>query len=178
MKRQFRLWGQRPWLDRFELSRALLVAGIFSLATPRVGFGRLWGAVKAWGRLARDGGALASTALYKRRMAVCWRCPFYSRAWGTCGSPLEKVLRSVGCWCSMRAKARYADSRCWIDDELSTGNGRLHSYAGHGWRANGADSPGWNPQPRKCCPFTVTITRAGTGNPGPSIPDSRPFDGP
>jgi hypothetical protein len=153
----------RPWLDRWQLSRAVLVAGFFSLATPRVGLGRLWGALKVWTRLARAVGALAPTALYKRRLVTCHRCPFYSRRWGTCGSPLEKGLHDVGCWCLMLAKARYAESTCWLDDTIDGGNTALRSFAGNGWRASGADAPSRNARPQPCCTFVVTVTPASPG---------------
>lgn len=153
----WRIWGQHPLRDKIELSHALLMAGIFSLASPREGLGRLWGACKVWIGLARGGGAPASRALYLRRLAVCFRCPFYSRRWGTCGSPLEKVLRQVGCHCYIPAKARYADARCWIDERTSDGDTILASFAGHGWRASGADAPGSQPRGCEGCSVTVTI---------------------
>lgn len=51
----------------------------------------------------------------KERMEFCRECPFFYKPLQTCGSPLKKDLRNVGCHCSMEAKVK-TKCNCWRYD--------------------------------------------------------------
>lgn len=52
------------------------------------------------------------------RYARCEKCPIFYKPLRTCGSPLDKELRGLGCHCSIPIKARLREATCWGDDNL------------------------------------------------------------
>jgi len=117
--------------SNLRLCLALLVAALFTNLTDRSGYLRIWRAVSLWwGALEPD--STVSDSLRTARLNACQTCPLFYRPLQTCGTPLKKELRGLGCWCNMEAKAKLTDATCWIDDELP-GNK-------YGWTAHGVNS--------------------------------------
>lgn len=73
--------------------------------------------VKLWWTL-KDPDAYVSELHYQRRLITCERCPVFFKPLRTCGTPLKKDLRGIGCYCFMEAKAKLTHATCWLDDEL------------------------------------------------------------
>lgn len=97
---------------KFRLSMALLVAGVFSLSRPRESWPRITGALKTWIRFARQDRPTPRW-IYFSRLRTCYRCPLFYKPLRTCGSPLVKDLRDVGCMCDMEIKAAAIEATCW-----------------------------------------------------------------
>lgn len=108
------LWS----LLRFNLrwSGALLAAAVFSIGTYH-GWIRIGKAFALWlGFCRHPKDALVEPRTYTFRLATCSVCPIFYKPLQTCGTPLRKTLRPLGCWCFMPAKARLAAAQCWIDE--------------------------------------------------------------
>lgn len=112
-----------------RLMAALIVAGFGLWFAPRQMFGRITAALTAW----RHFKATADFDLVYRRMRVCWRCPLFYSPLRTCGTPLKRDLRDLGCWCNMEAKAALLESECWLDENQC-------DTQGCGWTANIPDA--------------------------------------
>lgn len=109
-----------------RLSAALLVAGVFSLSRPRAGWARIAAAFKVWTRFAADP-RRAPRWIYYGRVRACLRCPMLYKPLRTCGSPLAKELRDLGCWCHVEHMASVAAEDCWYreqggDDQFGWGD--------------------------------------------------------
>lgn len=144
---------KRRWFKilsrRAQLFRALLVAAWFSLRSHRQSWPRVKAAVLLW----LDWGKTPNRPnfwQYYRRNKACRKCAIFYKPLGTCGSPLDKNLESLGCWCHCATKSEYRESTCWLD---AATNGRHNA----GW--NAAE---WN---RSAAPTTVIRTE--------SIPDRK-----
>lgn len=106
-----------PLTSKLRLCLALLVASLFTSLTDRSGYVRIWRAVSLWwGALKPD--STVSESLEAARIGACRSCPIFYRPLQTCGTPLRKELRELGCWCHMPTKAKLVDATCWLDDEL------------------------------------------------------------
>lgn len=99
---------------KLRLSRALLVAAWFSVKTPRAAAGRVRSALATWFRFARDPEGTEFWS-YFRHLRTCYKCPLFYKPLRTCGSPLDKKLDGLGCWCYMPEKAAMAQASCWLD---------------------------------------------------------------
>ena len=97
---------------KFGISRALLIAAAFSLSHPRTAWPRIRAAFTTWLDFARTP-RMSPFWVYFSRLRTCQRCPFYSRRLQTCGSPLEKDISDVGCFCFMPVKSSYIEATCW-----------------------------------------------------------------
>lgn len=118
------------WLrSRFRLCLALLVAGLFSDITSRVGWRRIYRAVVLWFGLLRSGETV-SDEIAERRLAACRGCPIWYAPLETCGSPFLGKDSDLGCWCYMPAKVRLSAASCWLDSEYGPD-------APYGWKQNG-----------------------------------------
>jgi hypothetical protein len=53
-----------------------------------------------------------------RQYRACRRCPIFYHPLRTCGSPLDKDFRGLGCYCSMEKKVGIKSATCWGDDNL------------------------------------------------------------
>lgn len=122
---QWRTKKRQVWRG-FLLFCALIVAALGTLAQPRSAWGRFLAAFVAFTRHAEDGGNTPHW-LYYSRMRCCFRCPLFYKPLRTCGSPLRKSLRGVGCYCSMIFKASMIYGSCWIRTNAPT--------SPHGWPA-------------------------------------------
>lgn len=117
-----------PLTSKLRLCLALLVASLFTNLTDPSAYRRIWRAISLWwGALEPD--STVSDYLRTARLNVCRNCPLFFRPLQTCGTPLRKELRELGCWCNMESKSKLADATCWIDDELPENK--------HGWISHG-----------------------------------------
>jgi hypothetical protein len=64
-----------------------------------------------------------------RRFRRCHKCPLFFEPLKTCGSPLSKDLRGLGCYCSMESKSGILVAACWGDENLG-------SDFSFGWRSH------------------------------------------
>lgn len=115
--------------SKLRLCGALLVAGVYSVCTGSSGWSRIGAAFKLWvteiGR-----GERVPAAEREKKMEVCRKCPLFFRPLQTCGSPLKRRDRDLGCWCNMEAKTWLRGAHCWIDEECL-------DEAPYGWRKHG-----------------------------------------
>ncbi len=124
-RRSFRSRCKRLRRDlglKLRLSTALLVAGLFSLTTPRESWPRIAAAFRMWLDWARDPKP-APFWIYVGRYLKCRRCVFFFYPTRTCGSALSKELRRDGCGCNMEVKCSILEADCWareqgVDDSL------------------------------------------------------------
>ena len=123
---QWRTKKRQVW-RRLLLFCALLVAALGTLAQPKSTWEQLRAAFRAFVSYA-EGGQDASHWLYYGRMRQCFRYPLFYKPLRTCGTPLKKSLRDVGCHCSMPFKASMIYGSCWIRTDAPT--------SPHGWPAN------------------------------------------
>lgn len=100
--------------SKMQLSAALLVAGVAGIARPRVALRALCRTVQLWISGFKEDGVV-DLATYERRLFTCRQCPVFYRPLQTCGSPLSKRLRGLGCACHMPTKARLKDAWCYLD---------------------------------------------------------------
>lgn len=117
-----------PWGSKLRWAMALLVAALWSDILSRDVCRRLKRALTLWFGKASCGERWANHAERERRLAACRRCPVFYAPLQTCGTPLKKDLREVGCWCNVEAKTLYADAKCWGDEQLG-------DECDFGWRA-------------------------------------------
>lgn len=124
--------------ERLRLCAALLVAAAVTIGQPRTALRKVSKAMRLWySGFERDG--FVEIELAKSRLAVCEQCPLFYRPLRTCGSPLKKSLRSLGCYCNMWAKSKLKDATCWIDDNLPRPN--AYGWAACGIPAASQDNP-------------------------------------
>ena len=73
------------------------------------------------------------------RMSVCQQCPIFYRPLQTCGTPLKKEDKSLGCWCYMAIKATSRHATCWLDDDVENDPERrnLLDLMKAGWKYHG-----------------------------------------
>jgi len=110
---------------------ALLLAGLFSIWTV-LGWVRIAKAFGLWFGLVRHKGKLVSRERLGLRLATCEKCALFYRPLKTCGTPVIKELRAMGCLCYMPEAAKLNDKRCYLDEHIESG------YPG-GWQHAGAD---------------------------------------
>ncbi len=110
-----------------RLSGALLVAGIVSWRSPSLALRKIVAAFNSW----RLFDTQADFWTKYRRYKVCRRCPLFYYPLRTCGTPLQKDLQSLGCYCNMESKVGFEAATCWIDE-----NNASQTY---GWKANGVN---------------------------------------
>ena len=113
---------------------ALLLAGVFSIWT-RQGWCRIGKAFGLWLGLVRHHEKRVSLRRLERRLETCRKCPIYFKPLQTCGSPVIKRLRRVGCWCYCPESAKLNEKKCFLDSDIEPG------YPG-GWQHAGADPAG------------------------------------
>lgn len=100
---------------KMRLSAALLVAAAAGICHPWGALRKLRGAVRVWiSGLGKDG--IVDEAVHDRRLAVCRQCVLFYRPLQTCGSPLRKELRSLGCYCNQEAAAWFREKTCYLDE--------------------------------------------------------------
>lgn len=104
---------------------AVCVAVIASALSPSKSFSRVWA---AW-RLLVSPKKRADFWIVYRRYRTCRKCPVFYAPLRTCGTPLTKEFRGLGCYCSMESKSGIRDATCWADDSL-------HEPADFGWKMN------------------------------------------
>lgn len=112
-------------MKHLRLICAVIVAVIYSTVT----WNRPWSRVRDFVLLLRNSwrDELVSGVWLQNRMDACRNCPVFYRPLRTCGSPLRKELRDVGCFCSMEWKARLSHATCWLRDHET-------HRTGFGWR--------------------------------------------
>lgn len=107
---------------KLQLALAIIVAALFSDISDKTTWRRALGLFTIW--FGKDG-VKVSEEHYQRRMSACHECPVFYKRLQTCGSPLSKELKGLGCSCFLPVKSRYVNSSCWIDDNVSE--------CEHGW---------------------------------------------
>lgn len=116
--------------DRLRLCLSLLIAAFGSNPLRRDFWRRLGKAINLWFGGLKEGGKV-SDEIYQQRIYACRQCPISFQKFGllTCGSPLVKELRGVGCKCDMVSKSRITDADCWLDEntDLDYGWRRIKS---------------------------------------------------
>ena len=117
------LWSRCRFNARW--SAALLVAALFSIWS-RHGWVRIGKAFGLWFGLFH-GKAFVSKEIAAFRLETCRKCPVFYAPLETCGSPLRKESRGLGCYCFQPVKVRLCDATCWLDDNIEPG------YSG-GWQ--------------------------------------------
>lgn len=111
---------RRKDIDRkLRLTAALVVAAAFSLRHPIDSFWKVVAAFKLWFEFARHPESTPQW-IYYQRMRTCFKCPLFYRPLRTCGSPLTKELRDVGCFCSCEHKCSIADADCWAREHTDS----------------------------------------------------------
>lgn len=108
-----RLWY--PFRFKLKLCGALLVAAVASALTPRASAKKVLAAFKLWFEWSRHRES-APFWVYVHRLHTCYHCPIFYRPLATCGSPLRKELRGLGCYCNMQAKSNIINATCWLRD--------------------------------------------------------------
>lgn len=106
---------------------ALLVAGVSSVG-GRAGWKRIGKALGLFVGIIQDGGKRVPEDMELLRLQTCGKCPLFHVELSTCGSPLKKATRGVGCYCFMPEKAKYESSRCWIDSDTEPGQHRAFGW--------------------------------------------------
>lgn len=112
-------------MNNLKWALAILLAALFG------GRARIRNALKVLLGILKDPSAKVSPDIYQRRLRTCQKCPIFYKPLQTCGSPIKRELRGVGCYCYQPESARYAAKCCWLDDTL------WPDVDGHGWYANG-----------------------------------------
>jgi len=103
--------------NKFRLCATLLVAAAFSIWT-RAGWRRIKSAFLIWFGLLGKGEHWASEELFNRRMEICRQCPVYWHPLRSCGTPLKRELRPLGCWCNVQdGKSRIKEATCWLVEQ-------------------------------------------------------------
>lgn len=118
-----------------RLCAALLIAALYSARHPMDSWPRIVRAVTIWFDWFGTG-IRTPFWIYFRRLRACYRCPVFYHRLRTCGSPLSRDLRDLGCWCNVEAKAGIIDADCWL-------------YEDH---ARTDDAPGWPASARRLSP--------------------------
>lgn len=111
-----------PFRRKLRLCAALLVAAVFTNPFSASAWRKVWGAVTLWFDYTLDP-HLAPDDLYEARFAECRVCPLFYSPLKTCGSPLRKDLRGLGCYCNMETKAKMLYGDCWY--RLNSGDADL-----------------------------------------------------
>ena len=101
-----------------QLSLALLVAGLYSISHVRTSWGRIRAAFRIWFDFAIDP-RRTPRWIYFGRVRACYRCPFFYKPLRTCGSPLVKDLRDMGCHCNVIYAAAVMEKTCWYRDQTN-----------------------------------------------------------
>ena len=97
-----------------RLLAAVSVAVIAQALTPRAS----WSRIKAAWKLLSTPHERADFWTVYRRYRCCKKCPVFYKPLRTCGSPLNKEFRRLGCYCSMENKSGLKSASCWADDNL------------------------------------------------------------
>lgn len=63
----------------------------------------------------------------EQRLAACRKCPVFYAKLQTCGSPLIKDARDLGCFCYMPIKVT-TQCNCWLYDQTDGEQGWTKSY--------------------------------------------------
>jgi len=106
---------------------ALVVAAAFSDVTSNAAWKRIWRAFTLWLDIWRTPDPTVPADVREARLEACRACPVYYAKLRTCGTPMVKELRDMGCWCFLPSKSRYSAATCWLEDELG-------EEAPHGWK--------------------------------------------
>lgn len=93
---------------------AVAVAAISSAWSPVRSFRRVWA---AWILFVSPKERADFWTVY-RRYRTCIKCPLFYKPLRTCGTPLDKEFRGLGCYCSVEAKNGIKSATCWADDNL------------------------------------------------------------
>jgi len=101
-----------------KIIKGLLVAFWFSDKRTKKAWGRIAGFFRQMFQYVFFKDKRASKKLFEQRMSACRACPVFYKRLETCGSPLDKELEGLGCWCALNLKARIKDSTCWMDDKM------------------------------------------------------------
>ena|SRR5580692_11544503 len=109
--------------DKIELFLALAVAALWSDIFDRATWYKARALFTVW---FGSHGARVTEEHFSRRMAACRACPVFYAPLQTCGSPLSKETRGLGCSCHLPSKARLEAATCWLDNEAP--------HAEYGWR--------------------------------------------
>lgn len=117
--------------SRIKWAAAILLAALFG------GRARIRNALKVLLGILKDPSAKVSPEIYQRRLRTCQKCPVFYKPLQTCGSPIKRELRGVGCYCYQPESARYTAKCCWLDEELGTA-----VPSPFGWYANGCATGG------------------------------------
>jgi len=93
---------------------AVIVAAAACISSPRQSWSRIRAAVVL---LSKPYERADFWAVY-RRYRTCRKCPIFYKPLRTCGTPLDKELRGLGCYCSCEVKPGIKSATCWADDNL------------------------------------------------------------
>ena len=99
-----------------RLLAAIAAAIIATAMTPHASWNRILAAI----RLFLQPFERTDFWTVYRRYRACNKCPIFYRPLRTCGSPLNKDFRGLGCYCSLESKTGIKAATCWADDNLGT----------------------------------------------------------
>ena len=103
-----------PAVRTIRFIAAVIAAVIAVSLSPVKSSRRIWA---AWKLLVCPKQRAPFWTVY-RRYRACRHCPVFYPPLRTCGSPLDKDLRGLGCLCSMESKSGIKQATCWGDDNL------------------------------------------------------------
>jgi hypothetical protein len=101
--------------QKMRLSAALLVAAGAGLRHPWSALPKLRAALRVWISGFSTTG-IVDQAHYDQRLFACRNCPIFYAPLQTCGSPLRRATRGLGCYCNVEAMAWFAEKRCYLDE--------------------------------------------------------------
>jgi hypothetical protein len=107
-----------------RLLSALAVAVIACILSPAKSASRIRAAWFLWLKPMTQ----APFWLTYRRYRACRHCPVFYPPLRTCGSPLSKEFRGLGCYCSTEIKCGILNASCWGDD--------ISTQFTFGWRSH------------------------------------------
>jgi len=99
--------------NKFQFFCALAVAAAVSDILDPVTWKIAKSLLKVW--FWRSGDVVKAMQFIKRS-AACRACPVFYKPLQTCGSPLDKDTRGLGCYCYLPEKVKLPESRCWLDE--------------------------------------------------------------
>jgi len=104
-------------VNKLRWSWALIVAALFSDIGKAVTWRKARWAISLWFFPGNE--PKASAELRMARLSACPRCPIYFNRFGlkTCGSPLRRKHKDLGCYCDIAALAQYEKSECWLAEQ-------------------------------------------------------------
>lgn len=105
-------------MRKLRIIAAIIVAIGSCILSPRESWSRITGTSRMLWNWLLGNTHWADPYTAAARYARCEKCPIFYKPLRTCGSPLSKEFRGVGCYCSILIKKNIKEATCWGDDNL------------------------------------------------------------